>query len=94
VGFPARGAVAGVICLFGGSFCTCACCVGVNGFVALGGNPAPTMPLAGPGAVVALGILGGSGGTFLGAGIILGLPKLAWACLTLATGFTGGRGFP
>jgi len=43
---------------------------------------------------LALGMLGGNLGIFLGGGAILGLPRLAWACLTLATGFTGGRGFP
>lgn len=62
--------------------------------VALVGKPAPGIPLVGAAVVVALGILVGNGGTFLGAGIILGLPRLAEACFTLVTGFTGGRGFP
>ena len=75
--FPAMGAAVGVICLFGGSFCTCACCAGVSGLVALVGRPAPVAPLVGGLTAVALGIWAVNGGTFLGAGAILGLPKLA-----------------
>jgi len=43
---------------------------------------------------VALGMLVGNLGISLGGGAILGLPRLALAWFTLATGFTGGRGFP
>lgn len=75
--FPARGAATGLICLFGGSFCTCACCFGVSCLTDLVGRPAPTAPLVGGAIAVALGIWAFNGGTFLGAGTILGLPKLA-----------------
>jgi hypothetical protein len=88
------GAVTGVICLFAGSFLICACCAGVRGLVALAGKPAPGIPLVGAAVLVALGIWAVNGGTFLGAGTILGLPRLAWACFTLATGFTAPRGCP
>jgi hypothetical protein len=50
--------------------------------------------LVGAAVVVALGILVGSAGTFLGAGAILGLPRLAWALVTLATGVPAGRRCP
>jgi hypothetical protein len=94
VGFPAKGAATGVICLPGGSFCTWVCWAGVNCLMAFGGKPAPTIPLVGIGAAVALGIWAVKGGMCLGGGMILGLPRLAEASFTLATGFTGGRGFP
>lgn len=74
---PAMGAATGVICLFGGSLCTCACCAGVNCFTALVGRPAPTAPLVGGATAEALGILVGRCGIFLGGGAILGFPKLA-----------------
>lgn len=94
VGFPDRGAVTGVICLPAGSFWICACCAGVSGLVALDGKPAPGTPLVGVTAAVALGIGALNGGIFFGGGTILGLPRLASACLTLATGRTGGRRCP
>jgi hypothetical protein len=92
--FPVRGAVAGVICLFAGSFCICACCAGVSGLVALLGKPAPGIPLVGAAPAVALGIWAVNFGAFLGVGTILGLPRLAWACFTLAIGFTAGSALP
>ena len=56
--------------------------------VALAGNPAPgPAPFSGWAARGgALGISAGSGGTFLGAGMRLGLFKFAWACLILVIG--------
>ncbi len=60
---------------------------------ALEGRPAPgTPPLTGWAARGgALGIWACSGGTFLAAGMILGLFKFAWAILMLDTGRGGGN---
>ena len=62
--------------------------------MAFAGKAAPGTPLVGAAVMVALGILVGNAGTFFGARRILGLPRLAEACFTLATGLTGGRRLP
>ena len=56
--------------------------------VALAGKPVPgPTPFSGWAAKGgALGICADSGGTFLGAGMMLGLFKFAWASLILVTG--------
>ncbi len=64
--------------------------------VALDGRPAPGNPpftgWAADGG--ALGIWAVSGGKFFGATTILGLPRFAWACLTLVSRWVGGNRLP
>lgn len=59
--------------------------------MARAGKAVPTAPLPGAVALVALGIWAVNLGAFLGVRRILGLPKLAWALVTLAARVTCRR---